>query len=176
MIRLLGFTVTALIATALMAACDQSDVPLAPTPEAGGPSFRMFTEHFTIHEPFELEEFSDCTDEPVTLVGFVHHSLNVTSTDFSFGELHTSDHFTFHATSTGAITGIVYLFQDEAQFSFNSPSGPAPNFTQTEHREAHIISKGSPDNTFLRFDLHILVTGQGEFKTAVDNFTFVCTG
>ena len=170
MSRRLQHTAGAILTIAL-GACDQNGAPLEPP---SGPSLALTTQHFNMQSPLEDAFVTTCTGELVALTGVIHESFNFVSEPGN--DNHISITVRFKATGTGQTSGATYLLRDYFHYGFNTPSGPAPNGTITEHGVGRIVTQGPLDNEFLYFDLHLVYTGLGEPMVTVDNFRFECRG
>ena len=167
-----------LMATVLLAGCDQSDGLVGPA--AKEPSLLRTVAHSTETIPVEgtVTGTIFCTGEDIGWAGTLTTSTN-TVFEPSVGidlPYHTSVQETAVLKGIGLITGATWLVNQQNHFSFNTPNLPAPNFTQMEHVEVELISQGGLANLLISFDLEILATGQGTFKTVVDNFAAKCRG
>jgi hypothetical protein len=167
-----------LIATVLLAACGQSDSLVGPA--AKEPSLLRTVAHSTETIPIEgtVTGTTFCTGEDIGWVGTLTTSTN---TVFEPGvgidlPYHTSVQETAVLKGIGLITGATWLVNQQNHFSFDTPNLPAPNFTATDHVTVELISQGGLPNLLLSFDVHLLATGQGTFKTTVDNFSAKCRG
>ena len=163
-----------LVATVLLAGCDQSDSLVGPG--AKEPSFIRTVAHSTETIPIQgtVTGTTFCTGEDIAWTGTLTTSTNTVSDDGI--DFHTSVQETAVLKGTGVITGAKWLVNQQNHFSFNTPNLPAPNFTATDHVNVEIISKGGLPNLHISFDVHMLATGQGQFKTTVDNFSAKCEG
>jgi hypothetical protein len=162
------------MATGLLAGCEQSDNLIGPA--AHEPSLVRTAVHSTETIPVQgtVTEVTFCTGEDIGWVGTLTTSTNTVSDDGV--DFHTSVQETAVLKGTGLITGAKWKVTQQNHFSFDTPNLPAPNFTATDHVEVELISQGSLPNLLLSFDVHMLATGQGTFKTTVDNFTAKCRG
>ena len=163
-----------LIATVLLAACEQSDNLVGPA--AHKPNLARTAVHSTTTIPIQgtVTGVTFCTGEDIGWVGTLTTSTNTVSDDGI--DFHTSVQETTVLKGTGLITGAQWLVHQQNHFSFNTPNLPAPNFTAGTHVTVELISQGPLPNLLLSFDVHLLATGQGEFKTTVDNFSAKCRG
>jgi hypothetical protein len=192
--KLLGTTLLAGAIAASMTACSE-DLPTGPDGKAGaggvepdvsiqavpanddianatGPSLALTTRHFNTRTPIEDAFVTACTGELVTLVGVMYESVNIVSEPGN--DNHIMVNARFHATGTGETSGARYVFRDNLHFSFNTPSGPAPHGTITQHGVGRVVAQGSLENEFLHFDTHLVYTGQGDLMVTVDHFTYEC--
>jgi hypothetical protein len=167
-----------LIATVLLAGCGQSDSLVGPT--AKEPSLLRAVAHSTETIAIEgtVTGTTSCTSEDIGWTGTLKTSTNTVFEPAVGIDLpyHTSVQETAVLKGIGLITGATWLVNQQNHFSFNTPNLPAPNFTHMEHVEVKVVSKGGLANLLISFDLEILATGQGTFKTVVDNFAAKCRG
>ncbi len=162
-----------LIATALLAGCEQSGSLVGPA--ANQPSLAKTAVHVTETIPIEsgAEEVSFCTSEDIAFVGTLKTSTNIVS-EPGFDD-HISVQEVLVATGTGLNTGTKWLVRVQNHFNFNTPSLVAPNGTSTTTQHVDLISPGGLPNLLLSFDQVIVYTSQG-VKTTVEGFTVKCRG
>jgi hypothetical protein len=162
-----------LIATALLAGCEQSGSLVGPA--ANQPSLAKTAVHVTEMIPIEdgASEVSFCTGEDIAFVGTLTTSTNIVS-EPGFDD-HSSVQEVVVATGTGLITGTKWLVRIQNHFSFNTPSLVAPNGTSTTTQHVDLVSPDGLPNLLLSFDQVIVYTSQG-VKTTVENFTVKCRG
>ena len=165
-----------LLAGALLAGCEPTATPTAPTDAPPQPSLLRTTQHFRSQEPFELTAVPSCTGEEITITGTIYHTVNLVSgPELPPGaQFHISDHQVIHAMGTST-SGRQYVFTDVRLFSFNTASLPAPIATETFKEIAVSVSQGPPDNRVFVFETHTIYDIDG-VKTTIDHFRDVCTG
>ena len=161
-----------LMATALLAACEQSNSPVGPS--ANGPSFGSTVERFAESHPIAATITNPCNGEDIALVGVARNTtITVSQPD---NTNHTTVDGIIQGTGTGLISGDAYRFSARFHFSFQTPNLLAPNGTTFTSDDLTVVSMGGDENFFFTFDVHVVVTGTGEVKTTVENFTGECRG
>jgi hypothetical protein len=161
-----------LLATILLAGCEQSSSLVGPASRE--PILARTAVHFTETIPTNITVtgVTFCTGEDIPFVGTLTTSTNTVSDDGI--DFHTSVQETAVGKGTGLITGAKWLVNQQNHFSFNTPNLPAPDFTAGTHMTVELISQAGLPNLLLSLDVHLLATGQGQFKTTVDNFSAKC--
>jgi hypothetical protein len=146
------------IAAVLLAACDQTTSPVAPT---DGPNLLRTTQHSITREPFAFSAFADCFGE-----------LKATTNVVVSGKTGTFQHVAYAVTALGTavgqVTGNTYSYHEVDHSAFNSPNLAAPHFVITDHVGIHLISHGSQPDATLRLVFHLVVTGQRVEKILVN--------
>ena len=166
----------AVLAAALLAGCGKESALTAPEPPAIklGASAPYLTDHFSSTIPLDETFVSPCNGETIHLTGTLRAEDTFVGTTDYF--LHHELQVVVSETGTGLSTGATYTSHDVNHESFNSPSGPAPNFTFT-YRENYFFNSTTPGLSFSgRFFVHFLALPSGEFVVTRDSGSLQCRG
>jgi hypothetical protein len=88
--------------------------------------------------------------------------------DVAGNNLHREFHAVISETGTGQTTGATYILHANYHEVFDSPTGPAPNFTFGIQDRGHVISS-TPELSFTwLYTIHFLATAGGDFKITKD--------
>ena len=134
-------TALAALAGVLMIGCSEQpgltdpagDPALSPVSGATAAAAKV-TFHFPLEGPFGIGFTSPCTGGSVEGTGEIAGQVNVVGEEVFEGVilgLHIEEHGTVTGTVTDDATGATYRFHNSYHNGFNTPSGPAPNFTST---------------------------------------------
>lgn len=98
--------------------------------------------------------------------------------DFDQGNIvHTEYHLLASGTGTGLTTGATYLYRDDINQSFNSPSGPAPHASTDFEQTFRMVSQGGEPNFRLVVGFHALyLPPDATFTVRVDRVSEECRG
>jgi hypothetical protein len=173
--RSLTVTLTgAAMAAALLTGCGTESGPTEVGPTAPAPG--LAADNTPIHTSFtdQLEEvvINPCNGETILLTGSAHGEANTVG-----GGLHVETHYVFQETGIGQTTGARYILRDVFHEGFNSPSGPAVNFTFT-FRETYHFNSSEPGQSFTGVAaVHYVQPATGDGRFTKDVFVdFACRG
>lgn len=160
-------------ACALALGCGEHPTAPPDSPASSrGPLLASTTQHFVGREPIAGSFPSGCTGEIITFSGTLFFNANIVTAGGN------NNHVTVHnrlvATATAEPSGTTYSFHDTQLHNINTPSGPAPNGSIIDKEVGHLISHGSAPDEFLSFNVHLVFTGTGKMKVAVDRFRTAC--
>jgi hypothetical protein len=158
----------------LLAACDRPTEPVGAIASEVPSLAKRITEHFVETQPFYAEDFNPCNNELTIFTGEIVTTTNTVGDEN--GDFHTVVQSRLSATATGSTTGATYLLKEASRpFVFQSPSGPAPQFTFTVQQVLNVISQGPAYNFVARYKLHIVITPTGT-ETSFERESLTCTG
>lgn len=161
-----------LMAATLVAACEQSNGPVGPA--ADGPTFLSTAQRTAESHSIATTITNPCNGEEIALVGVARNTtITVSQPD---NTNHTTVDGNIQGTGTGLTSGDAYRFSARFHFSFQTPNLLAPNGTTFTSDDFTAVSMGGDENFFFTFDVHVVVTGTGDVKTTVENFTGECRG
>ena len=142
--RTLTLTGAAVLAAALLTACDGTDAPTAPriqprVEDAG----HNAADHFKVDEPIAFQLQSPCNGELVDMVGRETGQINSVDKQENLDNgnaVHFEHLGNVVATGTGATTGAIYSMNDVFHEGFESPSVPASQFAVSFRETLHVTS------------------------------------
>jgi hypothetical protein len=180
-LSLKGAFITALLTTACAAlnACAGDDDVTAPT----GPAFAEGAGHNSVVHIRETQAISfefenPCNGEVIVFTGTENLHGTLVGPDPESGSTpHNHFHSQVEATGTGPVSGATYSIHDIFSQSFQSPSGPAPQFTASLHEKFKATSS-DPGLSF-RFKLlvHVVLNPSlNEFKLTKELEEATCRG
>lgn len=159
--------VTALLMGTLLTGCGTESGPnteSAATFATGGTD--RTTNHVWESGPVEETVINPCNGETIHFTGSGVGQGNFV--DVAGNNLHREFHAVVTETGTGETTGATYTLRANYHEAFNSPTGPAPNFTFGIQDRGHVDSS-IPELSFTwLYTIHFLVTASGEFKITRD--------
>ena len=163
------------LSTACALALGCGEHPTAPLDVAasfGEPQLASTTQHFAGSEPIDGSFTSGCTGELITFSGTLFFNANIVTAGGNAN--HVTVHNRLVANAIAEPSGTRYSFRDIQLHNFNTPSGPAPHGSIIDKEVGHLISHGSGPDELLSFTVHIVFTGTGAMKIAVDRFRSTC--
>jgi hypothetical protein len=174
----------AAVAGALGLGCADQPTPTdsgadpAASPAPGAPlAAAKATAHFEFQEPVELAFTSPCTGGLVEGTGEVVGQVNLVGDPFGDGilVLHSEVDGTVTGTLTDQLTGTTYTWHDTFHSVFNSPSGPALNFTTTSPGNLVAFpTDGSGAGLILHTLLHTTVDPNGVVRVTIETVDIRC--
>lgn len=169
--RSLTLTGAAILAAALVTGCGADSGPTGET-TPGLTADSHTAEHSSTTYPFEDYIGNPCNGETVHITGIGVQQTNVV--DVGGGVLHFEIQVVNDITGTGLTTGASYRSRDVSEEGFNSPTGPALNFTYAYRVESYLMSK-TPGASFWAHTLfHFVALPSGEFKITRDLESVEC--
>ena len=145
-----------------LAGCDHT-TPVEPATSAAlaEPGFSRVHVHATQIIPLEggFSGINPCTGEETVINGEIIIRTNASGDEE--GLLHVEETTVVSGTGFGVTTGTSYTLQEAFHYSFNSPSGAAPQATITMHDVIHVNAQGSAGNYVVNALGHLTVTPNG---------------
>lgn len=179
-------TITTVASVLLIGCSDQSNptesgADLTATPVSGVPeAAARVVLRFPLEGPFDLGFTSPCTGGTVEGTGEIAGRVNVVGEVVGEGlllGLHVTEHGTIRGTVADQSTGTTYIFHSTYHSGFNTPSGPAPNFTTTFTRT--VIARpttGEGGALLVHVTIHTTVNANGVESTTVEVDKSRCLG
>ncbi|MFL5492831.1 MAG: hypothetical protein ACJ8DC_00450 [Gemmatimonadales bacterium] len=159
-----------------LAGCDQT-TPVEPAASAtlGEPDFSRVHVHATQIIPLEggFSGINPCTGEETVINGEIVIRTNLSGDEGGF--FHVEETTEVLGTGVGVTTGTRYTLKESFHHSFNSPSGPAPQYTVTEHDMIHVNAQGAAGNYVDDALFHFTVTPTG-ITVEVEKGSVTCRG
>ena len=121
-------------------------------------------------QEFALDEtyVNPCNGETVHLTGTLVGLMNFVD------DLHQEFHAVISETGTGLTTGAAYTSHSTFSEQFNTPTGPAVNFTASFRDAVHINSSTLGLSFTLLNTFHLVQVPSGEFKVTKDVESATC--
>ena len=170
--RSLTLTGAAMLAAAMMIGCGTDSNPTEAN--TGNLAADGVNATSAIHESqkFALDEtyVNPCNGETVHLTGtLVGHSNIVNG-------LHREFHATIAETGTGLTTGTSYTSHSTFNEVFNSPTGPALDYSYSFRDAVHVISSPTGLSFTLKHTFHVVGLPSGEFMVTKELDSATCQG
>jgi hypothetical protein len=139
------------------------------------PLFSREHVHATQIIPLEggFSGINPCTGEETVINGEIVIRTNLSGDEGGF--FHIEETTEVSGTGVGVTTGTRYTLLESFHHSFNSPSGPAPQYTITEHDVIHVNAQGAAGNYVDDALLHFSVTPTG-VTVEVEKGSVTCRG
>jgi hypothetical protein len=165
--RSLRLTGAAMLAAALLTGCGAE---AGPTSENAPVLTAKATDRTTTHvwqsDPIEETVVNPCNGETIRFTGSGVGQGNFV--DVSGNNLHREFHAVISETGTGETTGATYRLHATYHEVFDSPSGPALDFTFGVTDRGQVISSTSTLSFTWLYTIHFVATANGTFKITKD--------
>lgn len=150
--------------------------PEATSAALAEPSLSRVHVHATQILPLEggFSGINPCTGEETVINGEIIIRTNASGDEE--GLFHVEETTVVSGTGFGVTTGTRYRLDESFHYSFNSPSGAAPQYTATEHDVIHVNAQGSAGNYVVNTLFHFTVNPDGSVGVVVEKGAVQCRG
>jgi hypothetical protein len=168
-----------LLLAAGLVACDAENGVTPPSsPSFAEDAGHNRVEHIRTTQPISFEFQNPCNGEVIVFTGTERlHATLVGPEPESGNTPHNHFHSRVEATGTGPISGATYSIHDVFSQSFQSPSGPAPQFTASLHENFKATSSDPALNFRFKLLVHVVLNpALSEFKLTKEREEATCRG